>query len=252
MRVYHGTPLGGTRIDVARFASGRHCLIPFLRPEDLPVVAEACTGFCFDNSAYTAWKQGNAIEDWGPYYKWCKQWSRHPGFDFALIPDVIDGSEQDNADLIKIWDKKMWHPHYVQGVPVWHMHESLERLQRLSERFRYVALGSSGDYPTPGLPKWWDRMADAMEVVCDDQGLPRCKLHGLRMAAADITARIPFASVDSTNVAQNKSSGRPYPCPTSIQRAELIAGRMESQLGAKSWTVPSKQQELFVLEESDA
>jgi len=86
---YHGTPLGGTRESVARFVSSgtRHFLVPFMRQEDLPVVAEASCGFCLDNGAFSAWKSGKPITDWEPYYRWVSQWALHPRFAFAIIPD---------------------------------------------------------------------------------------------------------------------------------------------------------------------
>ena len=49
------------------------------------------------------------------------------------------------------------------GVPVWHMHESAERLRRLGEAWQRIAIGSSGRYSTPGTAGWWQRMGQAME-----------------------------------------------------------------------------------------
>ena len=40
MRIYHGTPCGGSRQDVVRFLRGRCALGPFPRPDDLGAVAE--------------------------------------------------------------------------------------------------------------------------------------------------------------------------------------------------------------------
>jgi len=74
-------------------------------------------------------------------------------------------------------------------------------------------------------------MRDAMEVICDEHGRPRTRLHGLRMACSEYTGRFPFASVDSTNVAQNASlipRFGTYAAPQRWQRAEAIAHRMEA------------------------
>lgn len=134
---YHGTPCGGTRQDSARFLRGRHALVPFRRPEDMPIVAEVCQSFVLDNGAFTAWRSGSPVLDWRPYYEWVDDWHRHPGFDWALIPDVIDGDEAANDQLVDQW------PSHLRGVPVWHMHESLERLVRLAKHWPVVALGLS-------------------------------------------------------------------------------------------------------------
>lgn len=58
---YHGTPVGGSRQDVARFLQGRHALIPFFRQEDLGIAAEVCKSFVFDNSAFSVWKTGGCL-----------------------------------------------------------------------------------------------------------------------------------------------------------------------------------------------
>lgn len=229
---YHGTPCGGPRQDVARFLAGRHALIPFPRPEDIGTAAEVCQSFCIDNGAFTAWKQGEPVTDWTPYYEFVEQWHRHPAFDWALIPDVIDGTEEDNDDLILQWN---WD---IPGVPIWHLHESLERLERLSHAWHRVALGSSGQWPTPGTDGWWDRMAEAMRVVCDSEGRPRCKLHGLRMLDPAIFHRIPLASADSTNAVRNSSGYSRfgmYCPPSAAARMATIADRIEAHNSAAIW-----------------
>lgn len=225
MIVYHGTPFGGDRAGVARFLRGRHALIPFPRQEDCAIAFEVCQSVVFDNGAFSAWKQGGPILDWSAYYDWCREWHRHPAFAWAIIPDVIDGSEEDNDALIAEWPLAKH-----EGVPVWHLHESFDKLERLIQWPR-ICLGSSGKYATPGAKSWMRRMRDAMEVLCDENGRPRSKIHGLRMAAPEYTSRYPFASVDSTNVAQNASllpRFGMYAAPNRWQRAEVLAARMEA------------------------
>ena len=100
MIFYHGTPLGGDNAGVARFFKGRHALIPFNDQRDLKIAFDACQTVVFDNGAFGAWKRGKPVEDWSEYYEWCEQWHRHPAFQWAIIPDVIEGTEQDNDELI--------------------------------------------------------------------------------------------------------------------------------------------------------
>ena len=38
----------------------------------------------------------STAQPWDSYYRWIEAWRNHPGFDFAIIPDVIDGSEEEN------------------------------------------------------------------------------------------------------------------------------------------------------------
>jgi len=232
---YHGTPIGGTRQDAARFLMGRHALVSFYRPDDMPAVLECCQSFVLDNGAFSHWRAGKGQVDFDEYQRWTENFCRHPSFDWCLIPDVIDGTEEDNAALVHRWIRSGSH---AKGVPVWHLHESLDWLDWLVDRFEWVALGSSGQWATPGTPGWWQRMAEAMRVICDDKGRPRCKLHGLRMLDPAIFTRIPLASADSTNAAVNCGSVSRfgmYPAPTAAQRAAVIAERIEANNSAASW-----------------
>jgi hypothetical protein len=45
MIAYHGTPIGGTRQDGARFLAGRHALVPFPRQDDMGIVADVCHAY---------------------------------------------------------------------------------------------------------------------------------------------------------------------------------------------------------------
>lgn len=240
---YHGTPCGGTREDVARFLNGRHAFISFFRPEDIGTAAEVCESFAVDNGAFSAWRSGKAVANWSTYYDFCEVWYRHPAFDWAVIPDVIDGTEKENDALLDEW------PSHIDGVPVWHMHESLDRLDRLC-RWPRIAIGSSGEWPTPGTDKWWSRMADAMSVICDEDGRPRAKLHGLRMLDPEIFSRLPFASADSTNAVRNSSNYRrfgQYVPPNASTRMAIIAERIESHQSAAIWRGAQPPEEELVL-----
>lgn len=235
---YHGTPCGAERKEAAAFLSGRHALIPWIRPEDIGTAAEVCQSFCVDNGAFSAWKSGNPILDWSEYYEWVSEWMKHPGFDWAVIPDVIDGTESDNDRLIAEW------PHERSaGVPVWHMHESLERLRELCSDWPRVALGSSGQWATPGTLYWWERMAEAMDAICIN-GRPLAKLHGLRMLDPAIFHRLPLASADSTNAVRNSSSYSRfgmYCPPAASARMSIIADRIEAHQSAATWVPIAKQ-----------
>jgi hypothetical protein len=243
---YHGTPIGGSRQDTARFLIGRHALIPFGRQDDVGPVLEFCQSFVLDNGAFTHWKQGKGEIDFAAYQRWANSLCRHPGFDWCLIPDIIDGTEDDNVNWVMLWVRS---GSKAKGVPVWHMHESFEWLEYLVENFETVALGSSGAYKSPGTSKWWARMGEAMRVICDEQGRPKCRLHGLRMLDPEIFTRLPLASADSTNAAVNSGSLSRfgiYTPPTSSQRAAVIADRIESNNSAAVWHGNYEQLELAV------
>lgn len=238
---YHGTPMGGTRQDAARFLMGRHALVPFARPHDLAVAMECAQSFILDNSAFTYWRSGKGRIDFDGYVNWVSSIYRHPGYDFCLVPDIIDGTYEDNYRWVLDWLRCA--PR-LRGVPVWHLHEPLEYLDWLIGQFPTVALGSSGQWSTPGTAAWWSRMAEAMSVACDAQGRPKCKLHGLRMLNPKVFTRLPLASADSANAAINSGSLSRfgiYVPPTAAQRAAVIAQRIEAHNSAHVWQPPTER-----------
>lgn len=202
---YHGTPIGGKADSAARFMTGRFVLIPWKSPGDLAKAMECSRGFVVDNSAFSFWSSGEK-PNWFDYMKWVDSFCRHPRFGWCIIPDVIDGSESENDMLIDRWHRWMGQlksGKRLNGVPVWHMHESIDRLRKMARLWPRIAIGSSGEWPTPGVGRWWDRMDEAVSSIIDEDGYPICKIHGLRMLRGDIVERYPFSSCDSTNAAQN-------------------------------------------------
>lgn len=227
---YHGGPI--TPLSVADAVwRGRHAFVSFERPEQLPLAAEVAQSFALDNGAYSAWTNGATLDVKG-YAEWVREWSQHPGFDWCLIPDVIDGTEQDNAALIAQWREL---GDFRTSVPVWHLHESLERLAYMSAAWPRVALGSSGAYSMVGSEAWWIRMGEAMRVACDEHGRPRCKLHGLRMLNPEVFQRVPLASADSTNVARNHDRESVRYGLTNTMAALVVTGRIEASSSAACW-----------------
>lgn len=230
---YHGGPISPNCV-AAKVWAGRHALISFANKRQIDIACEVSQSFVLDNGAFTLWKQGGKI-DWDKYYAWVEEWYRHPAFDWALIPDVIDGNEEDNDRLVRAWP---FQKHL--GVPVWHLHESLQRLQMLCVSWPRVALGSSGEWGTPGKSEWWSRMDQAMYAVCDANGQPLTKLHGLRMLNPAIFTRLPLASVDSSTIARNVNidaswKGRFQPRSKEV-RGLVMADRFEGYQSAPKWT----------------
>jgi len=233
---YHGLPITPATAAV-RAVSGGHAFVSFRHSDQLTVALDCAQSFAVDNGAFSAWRSGNPITDWTPFYRWVAELYRYPTFDFAVIPDVIDGDEAANDALLDEWPWRLSAPHI--GAPVWHLHESLERLDRLVSQWPRICLGSSGEFGQIGTQAWWTRMAQAMDVICDAQGRPFAKLHGLRMLDPAIFSRFPFASADSTNIGQNigiDSAWRgTYTPPTKEARAAIMRERIESHQSLNAW-----------------
>lgn len=229
---YHGVPITPYH-DCVKILAGRHGMVSYAHKEQIGTIAEVCDSFVLDNGAFSFWKSGKPV-NWTKYYDWVETWRKHPCFDWCVIPDIIDGSEEDNDMLCNDW------PFSIHiGVPVWHMHESVERLLRLAQNYPRIALGSSGEYASVGTAAWWGRMSEVMHAVCDKDGRPLCKLHGLRMLNPKVFTRLPVSSADSTHVARSigidaKWKGTYLP-PSKSARGVLLAERVASHRSASYW-----------------
>jgi hypothetical protein len=241
---YHGLPITPmTAAEVAVRAG--HAFVSFAHPRQMGLAVAACQSFAVDNGAFSAWRSGAPVTDWTEYYAFAADAKCQPSCDFAVIPDVIDGTEADNDALLTEWPLPAWF-----GAPVWHLHESFDRLERLATSYPRVCLGSSGEFAQIGTPQWWRRMHEAMRVVCDDAGHPRCRLHGLRMLDPRIFGRFPFASADSTNIGRNigiDTAWRgPYAPPTKESRVQLMRVRIESVNAPAAYDFMPYQSELAI------
>jgi hypothetical protein len=209
---------------------------------------EFCQSFAVDNGAFSAWKSGEPVTDWSRYYAWVADLHRYPNFDFAVIPDVIDGDEQANDALLAEWPWRGTAKGGSVGAPVWHMHESIDRLKRLAHEWPRICIGSSGEFATVGNSRWWSRMGDAMNSITDKQGIPVVKLHGLRMLNTDVFSRLPLSSADSTNIAQNvgiDSKWRGTYTPASKDsKARVLRERIEIVQALTFWDKQAIQMEL--------
>lgn len=190
------------------------------------MAAGICQSFALDNGAFSLWRSGRSV-DWDAYYKWAEQWLDHPACDWAIIPDVIGGTEAENDELAAAWPLGA-----SNGVPVWHLDESIDRLVHLSGSFPRVALGSAAEFDVSTPNACVGRLAEALPAISTSRGRPSVKLHGLRMLNPEITSRVPLASADSTNVARNigidKLWARAYGPATKEGRADVLIDRIES------------------------
>jgi len=222
---YHGGPFSPE--SAARHAWGAgHAFVSFAAPTQLPLAAQICQSFALDNGAFSLWRAKKPT-DWPRYYAWVDQWRTHPGFDFAVIPDVIAGGEEENDALLAEW------PHGpYSGAPVWHTDESPARLARLAAAYPRVCVGSSGKYDVKHVVPFLTRMEQVLRPIVDQHGRPPCRLHGLRMLNPLIFTLLPLASADSTNVSRNARTTSLWPGtyrPASTDtRALVLAERIES------------------------
>lgn len=221
---YHGGPISPETCAI-RVWSGRHAFVSYAHQQQMSVAVSVTQSFALDNGAFSMWKAGKEV-DWQGFYTWVAKWRNHPRFDFAVVPDVIGGTEEENDLLAEQWP----FPRH-QAAVVWHTNESLTRLWRLAHTWPRVAIGSSGEYDVTRVSKLLARMDDALPQIVDSRGHPICKLHGLRMLNPKVFEKLPLASADSTNVARNigidKNWRGTYLPSTKEGRAQVLVERIE-------------------------
>jgi len=221
---YHGTPI--TPLDALYELAGRCFCVSHIRPEQIAKTHAIGQSVMLDNGAYSKWKRGSET-DWPAYYDWCDEWLDRPTT-WAIPPDIIDAPSQEQDALLNEW------PHGKrQSAPVWHMDEPIYRLCRLVEDgWSRVCIGSTAEYAVV-LSEAWERRMDEIWDQLTRTFVRTPPIHMLRgMQCSGL--RWPFASVDSTDVAQNHNR---------LQNTlRKLADRWDCLQCSARWTVRNREQ----------
>ncbi|TGV26369.1 hypothetical protein [Mesorhizobium sp. M4B.F.Ca.ET.143.01.1.1] len=223
---FHGTPIS-PRSELMKMA-GKHFCVSFADARDGDWCLQNAQSVMWDNGRFTAFTQGKAVDD-AKLYAWLEPRLGHPHW--AVIPDVIDGSVEDQRRLVAEWPFDLW-----LGAPVWHMGLPIDYLLELADQWPRMCFGSSGRYWQVGSSDWERRADEAFNALAKRGPLPWIHmLRGLALAGD----RWPFASADSTNVARNfKNVG-------SEVDPERMARRIDSVQCPINWATRPEQQDMF-------
>mgnify|MGYP003628308358 CR=1 FL=1 len=188
---YHGTPIT-PNTQLATMAGKNFC-VSYARPDNLKTCLAIAQSIMFDNGAYSIFTGAVKAKD-EPFHIWIEQYLAHPHW--AVIPDQIDGSVEDNIALIN-----EWHHQDSLSAPVWHLNEPIEHLLFLADNWGRVCFGSSGEYWEIGSVAWCFRVDKAFNALAKRfNPLPWIHMmRGLSLAGQ----HWPFASADSTSVARH-------------------------------------------------
>ncbi len=222
---YHGTPI--TPMAKLFELSGRHFCVSHASPGDVTRCHQIGQSVMLDNGAFSKWKSGKET-NWNKYYDWTDKWLDYPTT-WAIIPDVVEADATVQDELILQW------PHGDKGAPVWHMHEPIDRLVRLTEEWSKVCIGSSAEYRTV-LSESWCRQMDAAWNAISKKHKRLPWVHMLRGMACS-GKRWPFASVDSTDVARN------HHLPNKTPKG--MADRWDVSQTPSRWEIQPEQMELL-------
>lgn len=197
---FHGSPIWGGAGSVCKIAvAGAGSFVSFERPDQIELSLESAIKLGIDNGAFSHWKKNNADrQDWTGFYSWLMRYYHNVKTEFFVIPDVIEGGEEENDRLIRELPSMF----REKAAPVWHLYESLERLVRLCKEWPRVCFGSSGQYAVIRTKLWHHRMTEAFTEIYIKHQL-QTKIHGLRMLDGRILGNYPLDTADSTNLACN-------------------------------------------------
>ncbi|EPD5616121.1 hypothetical protein ACE3IH_03275 [Enterobacter hormaechei subsp. hoffmannii] len=226
---FHGTPVWGSAGDVHRIAvSGAGAFVSYVRPDQIAASLNFAAAVGIDNGAFSAWMRGLVI-NWCEFYEWLLGYYHHPKVAFFVIPDVVEGGESDNDALIRQVPRMF----RDKAAPVWHLHESIDRLVELCREWPRVCFGSSGEYAVIRTERWHRRMQEAFETIYCKYTF-QTRVHGLRMLDGRVMGNYPLATADSTNLACNVPKfNSKYPELTrAIREAEYSRSLSEKELKA--------------------
>lgn len=220
---YHGTPIT-PRPKLLELA-GRCFCVRYGEHRDVDVCHEIGQSVMLDNGAYSFYTQRKPT-DWPGFVAWAEPWLDYRTT-WAVMPDVVAGTEEENERL-SAWlfnfNRDVWR----RCAPVWHMHESIDRLKYMCIAYHRVCIGSSVMFDDPKSDAWRRRMEEAMDAVCRAGRAPT-DLHMLRAMDQAAGGPYPFASADSTTIARNhagNNQGRPPYSPR--RKADEIDARQQA------------------------
>jgi hypothetical protein len=228
---HHGTPI--TPVEVLYALRGRHFCVSHTAPSQLKHCLRIGQSVMGDNGAYSVETRG-MVPDWPGYYRWLEPWLRHPHW--AVVPDVIGGTAEDNLALAAQWPFRR-----DLSAMVWHLHEPLDHLALLADEWPRIAFGSSGEFWQSGTDRWNARIDESWDML--ERTNRRPWIHMMRAAKEAAEGPWPFASCDSTNVARNHAGSR--------ERARSDAARMATDIDARNPPLAGKprshagQKEMF-------
>jgi hypothetical protein len=231
VRVYFVGPPGGSFDTFTEQMRGKRVLYSFATCRGLQV-PETVSGYCLDSGAFTAWKQGCAVN----IDRLTEWYECHDTADFKLTLDVIGGSEADQRANLRILESNG-----QDVVPVFHGPdlESWKFFDEMCERYPLVAVSSVLPKNTCSAVGEW--LHKVFRRVCDKEtGKPRVRIHGLRMCVR--MGEFPFDSVDGSAWVTAAKNGRmPTGNGTRQTAAPPGTSRLELQdRWIQSWTLAHK------------
>lgn len=145
--------------------------------------------FMLDSGAYSAYTKGVTID----IDDYCDFIVKHKDvIDHYIVLDVIGDAEK-TLEAQKYMESKGLMP-----LPAFHQGSDFKYLDYYVENYDYICISPSPLAYSAGGSKmvnWLDKCF--ADHVCDENGYPKCKVHGLGLTTVSMLLRYPWYSVDS-------------------------------------------------------
>lgn len=154
--------------------------------------------YFLDSGAYSSFSQGKPI-DIDAYAEFVKKYKNE--IDVYANLDAIGDPQQTQRNQ-EYLESLGLHP-----LPVYHYGEPLKILEKLLDKYSYIALGGMVPIATNPLQMWLDYI---WEFLSDKDGKPLVKVHGFGMTIRRLITRYAWFSIDSTSPIINAAMGVIY------------------------------------------
>jgi hypothetical protein len=147
------------------------------------------TKLFLDSGAFSAWNSGIDINFIKHHDKL---------IDMYANLDVIN-------DADATWkNQKIMEAEGMKPLPVFHVGEPIKYLYLYMDKYEHIAIGGIANLSTPKRLMGLDT---CFNIICDDDGIPRNKVHSFGMSSLGILRRYPWYSADSTSWASSARYG---------------------------------------------
>ena len=231
-RIVVGTPVTPKAL-LPSLAGSSFC-VSHADPRDLARVIELVGEeeiLVLDNGAFSHWRQGKGAIDRKDFWTWANQAQAISSQAVAVIPDVIEGSQEENLLEVSWALREELAEFPERTMAIWHLNESLDQLAVLCRLMNFVGFGSCAEFDVQRKRSaYMARIREASQVVdqVEAEHDRRPWIHLMRGLGvfADLTR---FESADSTNIAVNHSR---YKAEHGDDRAAFLRRRIQAQVDA--------------------
>lgn len=165
------------------------------------------TNIFLDSGAFSAWTQKTSI-DIHEYINFIKEHADILEV-YANLDVIGIGGKQPNRLTAEktLENQRIMEAAGLNPLPCFHFGEPFEFLQYYVDNYDYLALGVAGNSGSAIIP-WLDECFG--KYICDENGIPKIKIHGFAITSLKAMLRYPFYSVDSTSWIMTSRMGSIY------------------------------------------